>query len=436
MKPIKNNKLFKDLEAKIADADILRKHLIATDQSGSNLEQLAELEQMLKSFDALSNLADNFNRLYGDMGWVAHESMQTDLLKHVVEDGLGGNLKAGEIRLVAYYNSNQLQSLLKQFKRRSPFKERYGLYRAAFEDTLAGRYHASIPLLLMMMDGVVADLLNGNVFFTESSDLTFEDSIAGHQSGLPKIREVFSKARKTTRSEDISIPYRNGILHGRDLGYANSFVNAKCWAATIAMYDWGIQILNSRLHVSDQLEAEKTKSIHDEQYVQKTTIVPAETRILLPPFETRVPEVYNIGEDYPANGPSTNFSTGTPLRFIAEFVEYWQSRNYYALAEKVSLFGIGNKRMTTKELAGIVRSALKCLVPEKYQIVSAKETSPSRVEIQLNIFSGILATTANFAVFYQGEDGKPRSYKVETDGKWKIYEGSIRDYKYCTIKEQ
>jgi hypothetical protein len=32
--------------------------------------------------------------------------------------------------------------------------------------------------------------------------------------------------------------YRHGILHGRDINYANKTVAAKCWAALFALNDW------------------------------------------------------------------------------------------------------------------------------------------------------------------------------------------------------
>ncbi len=35
---------------------------------------------------------------------------------------------------------------------------------------------------------------------------------------------------ETPSSDNLSFPYRNGIIHGRDLGYDNRLVNAKCWS--------------------------------------------------------------------------------------------------------------------------------------------------------------------------------------------------------------
>src|SRR5690606_12479395 len=66
--------------------------------------------------------------------------------------------------------------------------------------------------------------------------------IAGHSSGLNVLKDIFTVGRNKTSKEKISIPYRNGILHGRDLGYANKKVAAKAWAAMFAIRDWAVAL--------------------------------------------------------------------------------------------------------------------------------------------------------------------------------------------------
>lgn len=39
-----------------------------------------------------------------------------------------------------------------------------------------------------------------------------------------------TRSRNKTTTEDLTLPLRHGILHGRDLGYSNQMVAAKCWA--------------------------------------------------------------------------------------------------------------------------------------------------------------------------------------------------------------
>ncbi len=91
----------------------------------------------------------------------------------------------------------------------------------------------------MMIDGIVNDLKQKG-FFTSGVDISAWNSIAAHDSGLNSIKQIFDKTRKRTTEQKITIPYRHGILHGRDLGYANKYVAAKVWGTLYAIRDWVI----------------------------------------------------------------------------------------------------------------------------------------------------------------------------------------------------
>lgn len=54
------------------------------------------------------------------------------------------------------------------------------------------------------------------------------DSIAAHETGLKALARIMGRGRNRTNEEIISVPYRNGILHGRDLAFDNKVVAAKC----------------------------------------------------------------------------------------------------------------------------------------------------------------------------------------------------------------
>ena len=73
------------------------------------------------------------------------------------------------------------------------------------------------------------------------------DSISAHPKGLVKLKEVFGKTRMMTRSDEIRIPFRHGIVHGMDLGYNNKYVAAKCWATLFAVRDWIIKAARDEL---------------------------------------------------------------------------------------------------------------------------------------------------------------------------------------------
>ena len=56
------------------------------------------------------------------------------------------------------------------------YRPRYDLAEKAKEDYLAGRYHACVPVVLTIIDGIVNDIEQKG-FFAQGVDLTAWDSI-------------------------------------------------------------------------------------------------------------------------------------------------------------------------------------------------------------------------------------------------------------------
>lgn len=62
--------------------------------------------------------------------------------------------------------------------------------------------------------------------------------MVGCSDGLTKLKSIFNKGRNVINHEEIRLPYRNGILHGRDFNYANEYVSCKCVSLMFALADW------------------------------------------------------------------------------------------------------------------------------------------------------------------------------------------------------
>lgn len=76
-----------------------------------------------------------------------------------------------------------------------PFRERYKLIKYAFDDHFAERYHASIPLFLIIIDGAVNDYTKSKGFFAEGTDVSAWDCLVGCSDGLTKLKDIFNKGR-------------------------------------------------------------------------------------------------------------------------------------------------------------------------------------------------------------------------------------------------
>ena len=82
---------------------------------------------------------------------LCYDSMNADLLKRCVELGLSGDIESAEQELVNYYQGD-IRYLVFPLINVPGFKERYGLLEKALEDYREGRYHACVPVFLMMIN--------------------------------------------------------------------------------------------------------------------------------------------------------------------------------------------------------------------------------------------------------------------------------------------
>lgn len=203
---------------------------------------------------------DKFNQHYSDLGWIAYESMNSDLMKEVIKLAEDNKRDDGEQLLLEYYaDDDRIKYLLTRLKNRTGFSKRYELLLKVYDDYKSGRFHSCIPVFLMIIDGVVDEVTKSNKgFFASDFNPNLWNSIVGHESGLAKIAKIYAKTRKKVNTEPITLPYRNGILHGKDINYDNDLVATKCLATIFAVGDW-VEQYESGKHIKP--ESPKPQSI-------------------------------------------------------------------------------------------------------------------------------------------------------------------------------
>jgi hypothetical protein len=197
-------------------------------------EQLKDLRTQL---DQMADYPDRFNRYFSKDGWLAHGSLSFDALKSAVDQYESSGPDAGTAVLMDYFSPENLDGRLFFLNWAKELQVRRRLVELAFEDYRAGRYHAAIPVLLMMIDGAVNDAV-GKGFHADGIELDVWDSMTTADGSINNIKNIFQRSRRKTRTESITVPYRNGILHGMDLGYDNAVVAAKCWCFLFVVADW------------------------------------------------------------------------------------------------------------------------------------------------------------------------------------------------------
>lgn len=132
--------------------------------------------------------------------------------------------------------------------------DRLPLIQVSKKEFLKKNYVCCIPILLTIIDGIVNDIDKATGFFSEQIDLVVDGSVVGNEQGLKIVKEVMYKGRPNTNKERITIPYRNGIFHGRDLNYGNKIVASKCWSVLFALLEWSRDNNSTKFDMEEKSE--------------------------------------------------------------------------------------------------------------------------------------------------------------------------------------
>ncbi|WP_148859128.1 hypothetical protein [Natronococcus pandeyae] len=295
-----------------------------------------ELEDIIDDIEKTIEVPDRFVDALGEKGWVIHERLNLDIASEAAKKAENGDVDEAEELLVSYFDRKTIDINLVQMKSISAFKPRYMLARKAAEDYEEGRFHACVPVVLMLIDGLVQQV-HIDVFgeaqnaSAENTKLEAWNSVAGHSKSLNQFLDIFGKQRIKTRTGRIEKPYRHGILHGTDLGYDNELVAAKSWNALFAVGEWAKKAEQNELAPpSEDKELSPIESLS--QSIEKEKRLQERKQA----FEESEGRDINVGRDIPPNGNPEDYQSETPEKAFTEFLSFWQDKNYGKMCAYVS----------------------------------------------------------------------------------------------------
>ena len=331
-------------------------------------DQRRELKNMREKVDELRRLPDEFNTLFLERGWVCFDSMNSDLLKKCVVLCKNGDIERAEQTLIDFYKGD-IRYLVYPLRSLPGFKERYELLIKALDDYRESRYHACVPVFLMITDGVVNQVLKRNLgAFADNTDFNLYNSTVGHSSGLPSLIKLMSATHKATNTNEILIPYRNGILHGMDVNYDNVYVATKSLAVLFAVADW-VRDYNKGLGVKPIEDADVSSEAIEELNREKKM----------------------LEEWRPRNFENMDFTSflpeeGSPEYRVCKFFDFYTKSNYGKMAGIIT----GLKEESDGKLAGEIRSRLSYIRCTGFRIVGIVDQAAAVSEV-----SSLLSVVVN-----------------------------------------
>lgn len=418
-KKIQNNPSLSELQRQIESVEALTKAAPLLTKFFPKMKEAFDKFPELKQQAEIIKLPDLFNERFASSGWLAYESMPLDIMKKAIEIFDADNIETAEQFLADSYNDELLKWGILRFNGLKEFRRRIRLVELAKEDYLAGRYHACIPLLLSLMDGIVNDITKHVGFFADSADMTAWDSIAGHETGLPAIASLLTRGKNKTNDQVISIPYRHGILHGRELAFDNKIVAAKTWGVLFAIKDWASAIERNKIAPipkKEQTWSDIIKSLAENQRQNKLI------REWKPRTSDQVPHL-------PFQGEANILPSGTPERAVAEFIENWISKRYGLIANGLVYF----VEKPAGKKAGLAKEDFGKHIPIAYKILSVEDKSAAvsqvKAELKFKVDNQVITKLVNVGVNYLNSDNKPL-VRSEDKGQWKIIQNSFSDILY------
>lgn len=381
------------------------------DKLSDAFSDLEELEEQMPMLD----VPDKFNEHFVERGWIAHESMNFTAMKTAVELAETGQLDEAEQVIINAYDKS-LELSVKMIQWMEEFSPRNELLKLAYDDYLAGRFHSCILMLFTIIDGFVADIkeIDGNKgFFAEGEDIYAWDSIAAHKTGLTELRKLLYQNRGKTNTEKVDIPYRNGIMHGRDLNYANKKVAIKLWSTLFSLKDGIIAIKKGKPEEPKEFDLRDTIQLMKDNEVRKE---------LLDKWEPRKLE---IDVDIPENGDSSEYSDNSPEKDLIEFFEYWRKDNFGKIIEKLN-YRFLEGDTTGKIIFRLKKGIFKRKTIKDYSIISIDDDSPAISDIKVNLTiqkeDKEISKEITFRMVFERENGDIEIRGMQT-GSWKIYKG-------------
>ena len=365
----------------------------------SNLVTLAALKNRVKELGMLSSSIDGqvrpeiaqleveikdmveqyvtFTKNFSDSGWCMYESLDYDLVQRANAEYAVDGIASAERILLDYFKDDIKTRTHWIRKSSKEFSERAGLLHAFFENHFEGNYYSSVPLGLLIIDGAVNDFTKSKGFFAEGTDMDAWDSFVGSDEALGKLKTIFTASRVKTNKEEIRLPYRNGILHGRDLNFGNEYVSCKCVALMFAVADW-IRMKSSEAERKVEFQQSQTKDNIDSQLDSWNDLKSLESEI-----KKWKKRDIRIGENFPASGKKEGYEDYPYLNPLFKMLKSWENGNYgklsFYLRETIL------KSQSVGKRAGELRRIFENKKFKSYEIISIKEKTYAKTEILVNV---------------------------------------------------
>lgn len=338
-----------------------------------NKKQKEEISSLKDGLEQLAENAYKYNKYFSNNGWIVYDSLDTELIASVVELYEKEGASQAEQRLINYYkNKENLTFINALIHGNDEFFKRKKILKVALKNHFEGNYIASVPLFLIIADGVVDEFTKSKGFFSGNTNTTAWDCMVGIDNGLQKLKNVYTKTRKKINTEEITLPYRHGVLHGKDLNFGNEQVSCKCLVLLFSINDW-------IKHKKDE-DIRKEKFEKELEPVKMSELLAQNKKLKKDNAEIDKWEKqeFVVGKDIPISGELEDYNQFPFIYNLVEMLYYWKHKNYGKLHNSLrNIF----KNKPIKECRKVFEGKLL----EQFKIIHIEDKAISMKVIQIEV---------------------------------------------------
>ncbi len=355
-------------------------------------------------------LPDRFNAAFGKSGWTATNSLSVDVMREALTLIENGKASEAETAILDWFTEDNLRLfVITRARRFHKARLREDQLEEALKLFYEERYIAAVPLILIACDGFASDV-SGVSPFEKNADLSCFDSIIGHDTALPALMKLFTQGVRKSSDEELTIPKRHGILHGRSLGYANKVVCAKAWLLMVALVDWAMDKSSEQQRINERTE---NQNISFGELLQRSRSIQEDRKIIeaFQPSEREGPLADELAED------SAEFA-------LREFLEGWKAKNFGRMAGHI----VNLTKKSPGKMAGEMRDTCDFVELSDFEVVRFRKAGVARCEALVSVNAKTLnkdvAGQFTLLLFRFNGDGVP-AMPGDRDGKWVVQQNCI-----------
>lgn len=379
-------------------------------------EQRKELDRIKKEMNNLIMTTEEYNNNFSDYGWIAYSLINVEFMKKANQLFKDNGITEAEEFIADYYIENSKKA--KKFIQYSSneFRRRSNIIDEAFQAYENKQYYSAVTLFLTIADGVINDFTKNKGFFTEGLDLDCWDCLVECDKGLKKIKDIYNLPRKRTNEEIIKMPYRNGILHGRDLNYGNKFVSGKCIVMLLAISEW-IKNKNTEDKRKEQYIRDANPPALEESLKRLQEI--ENTRKIINNYESKK---IVVGKDIPIAGKKEEYAQYDFIYKFVETLEIWKSKNYGELAKRFEILFNYEDRAGYKPKR--CREIFEKNILIEFKLINIIDQAICmkviELEVKLQKENKIVKGIMKIGMVYEGQEDV-LAIPNKNNGEWKIY---------------